>query len=53
MTEKEVIDKLTNPSNSNDLNELVSNSRANIKLLQIMSSGVYYSGEKKVRLTQK
>lgn len=32
---------------------MVSNSRANIKLLQIMSSGVYYSGEKKVRLTQK
>ena len=53
MIEKEVIDKLTNPVNSSDLNELVSNSRANIKLLQIMSSGVYYSWEKKVRLTQK
>ena len=52
-TEQDVINQLTNPVNENDMNELVTNPTASLKLFQIMSSGVYEKDGKKIRLTQK
>ena len=51
--DKTMVDKLTNPVSTFDIEELVSNENAIMKLFQIAANGVYEDGGNRIRLTRK